>query len=62
MNAAEEEYGEERVKRLICENFNSDPNSLVNTVVKDVKSFDPTDPPRDDTTIIAIKFNYAGRN
>ena len=57
MNEAEEEYGEDRIKQLICKNFNDHPKQLVNTIVNDVKSFDPTDPPRDDTTIIAIKFN-----
>lgn len=62
MNEAEQEYGEERIKRLICEHSQSDPNTLVNTVMKDVKLFDPTDPPRDDTTIIAIKFKHSGTN
>ncbi|MGH8015781.1 MAG: PP2C family protein-serine/threonine phosphatase, partial [Candidatus Zixiibacteriota bacterium] len=57
MNEAEQEYGEERIKRIICENFDNHPKQLVDSIVRDVKSFDPTDPPRDDTTIIALKFN-----
>lgn len=59
MDESEQEYGEERIKRLICENFENDPQTLVDNLLKDVKSFDPTDPPRDDTTIIAMKFNHA---
>jgi sigma-B regulation protein RsbU (phosphoserine phosphatase) len=58
MNLAEQEYGEERIKKMICEHFHNDPDTIVNMIVNDVKSFDPTDPPRDDTTIIAIKFNH----
>jgi len=58
MNNAEQEYGEERIKKKICEHFDSDADTLVREIVKDVKAFDPTDPPRDDTTIIAIKFNH----
>ncbi len=62
MNHEEQEYGEERIKVKIREHFDSDAESLVNEIVKDVKAFDPTDPPRDDTTIIAIKFgNGAGK-
>ncbi len=61
MNLAEEEYGDERIRNKICEHFDSDAETLVREIVKDVRAFDPTDPPRDDTTIIAIKFsNGAG--
>ena len=59
MNEFEQEYGEDRIRKTICEYFESDPDTLVNKIVSDVKAFDPTDPPRDDTTIIAIKFNHA---
>lgn len=62
MNNAEEEYGEERIKRKICEHFHTNADTLVKEIVKDVKSFDPTDPPRDDTTIIAIKFYNSQKN
>ncbi len=58
MNPAEQEYGEERIKNKIREHFDSDAETLVMEIIKDVKSFDRTDPPRDDTTIIAIKFNH----
>jgi len=58
VNSAEQEYGEERIKKKIFEHFHNDADTLVKEIVKDVKSFDPSDPPRDDTTIIAIKINH----
>jgi sigma-B regulation protein RsbU (phosphoserine phosphatase) len=57
MNEQEQEYGDARIRKVICDNFDKDPDALVHTLVQDVRVFDPTDPPRDDTTIIAMKFN-----
>ncbi len=62
MNHNEQEYGEERIKNKLFEHFHSDAETLVKEIVNDVRSFDPTDPPRDDTTIIAIKFNSVAGN
>jgi sigma-B regulation protein RsbU (phosphoserine phosphatase) len=57
MNDSEEEYSEERIRTLLCDNSNQDPEDLIGSIVKDVRTFDSTSPPRDDTTIIALKMN-----
>lgn len=55
------EYGEERIKNMLCEQLHHDPENLIGTLIKDVRAFDPTRPPRDDTTIIALKMNHQNR-
>jgi len=57
MNEKEEEYTEERVREFIKSNRNHAPGKLIDSILSDVRSFDPTYPPRDDTTIIALKVN-----
>lgn len=57
MNESEQEYTEERIIDFICKNRNNTPDVLIDSILKDVRSFDPTYPPRDDTTLIAIKIN-----
>ena len=57
MDAAEREYGEDRVKDFVCTNRGYGPSELVELILKDVRAHDPSDPPADDTTIIAIKLN-----
>ncbi len=51
------EYGEERIYQLLMRHKTKDPHTIVELILQDVRSYDPTDPPRDDTTIIAIKMN-----
>ncbi|UCD63766.1 MAG: SpoIIE family protein phosphatase [Candidatus Zixiibacteriota bacterium] len=57
MNSKEEEYTEERVRQYVATNKDCDPQTLIDRILQDVRLFDPTYPPRDDTTIIAIKVN-----
>ncbi len=57
MNEAEEEYTEERIHKFLNQNRNLPPGELVDNILSDVRAYDPTDPPRDDTTIIALKMN-----
>ncbi len=55
MNEKEEEYRDERVHKFITDHRQLDPAALIEAILKDVRAFDPTYPPRDDTTIIALK-------
>jgi sigma-B regulation protein RsbU (phosphoserine phosphatase) len=57
MNDDEQEYTEERIHRFVCEHRQLDPEKILYGIVQDVQRHDPTNPPRDDTTIIAIKVN-----
>ena len=57
MNNSDEEYTEERVIEFISSNRKCDPGVLIDSILKDVRAYDPTYPPRDDTTIIALKVN-----
>ncbi|UCE24917.1 MAG: SpoIIE family protein phosphatase [Candidatus Zixiibacteriota bacterium] len=57
MDKDEVEYTEERVRKYVVEHRASDPQALIDSILKDVREFDPTYPPRDDTTIIALKIN-----
>ncbi|MFQ5453745.1 MAG: PP2C family protein-serine/threonine phosphatase [Candidatus Zixiibacteriota bacterium] len=57
MNEKEEEYTEERIRQFIAENKHHDPHTIIDLILKDVRSYDPTYPPRDDMTIIALKVN-----
>ncbi len=57
MNEKEEEYTEERIRQYVVEHRSHEPQKLIDAILKDVRSFDPTYPPKDDTTIIALKVN-----
>jgi sigma-B regulation protein RsbU (phosphoserine phosphatase) len=50
-----EEYGEQRIIDFVSNNRMLSSSDLVDGILEDVKKFDPTDPPRDDTTIIVLK-------
>ncbi len=57
MDEQEREYSEERVREMILTHRHLQPDEIIETILTDVQSFDPSDPPRDDTTVIAIKMN-----
>ena len=59
MDEQEQEYTEERIREFIRTHRGEDACDLMEHILNDVHSFDPTDPPRDDTTIVAIKMNNA---
>jgi sigma-B regulation protein RsbU (phosphoserine phosphatase) len=50
-----EEYGEERILDYLVKNRERNPDEIIEGIIADVRRFDPSDPPRDDTTIIAMK-------
>ncbi|MFH1687014.1 MAG: PP2C family protein-serine/threonine phosphatase [bacterium] len=55
MNEQDEEFGEERLASLVSTHRGKDPRSLVEHILRDVMAHDPTDPPRDDTTVVALR-------
>ena len=57
MDAEENEYGEDRIRDMLLQHRNKEPQTIVDIILNDMRSHDPTYPPRDDTTIIAIKMN-----
>ncbi len=57
MDAEEHEYGEDRICDMLLQHRNKEPQAIVDAILSDVRSHDPTYPPRDDTTIVTIKMN-----
>jgi len=57
LDADEREYGEDRIRELVLSHRTDDPQTIVDHVLNDLHTYDPTYPPRDDTTIVAIKLN-----
>ncbi|HVP07153.1 MAG TPA: GAF domain-containing SpoIIE family protein phosphatase [Candidatus Acidoferrum sp.] len=57
MDAQGKEYGEERVREFVSRRHNEDPQTLVDTLLNDMRAHDPSWPPQDDTTIIALKMH-----
>jgi sigma-B regulation protein RsbU (phosphoserine phosphatase) len=57
MNENEVEYGEERLRELVTKNRTSEAGCLIDMLLEDVRLHDPTYPPRDDTTLVALKMN-----
>ena len=55
MNKNEEEYGQERIIDYLIDKRNLDTNQIIEGILDDVRQFDPTYPPQDDTTLIALK-------
>jgi len=55
MNKNEEEYGQERIIDYLMDKRSWDTNQIVEGILNDVRQFDPTYPPQDDTTIIVLK-------
>jgi phosphoserine phosphatase RsbU/P len=55
MNAEEEEFGEERVRKYVQQQRHDTPDNLLAGILEEVRKFDPSVPPQDDTTMIAIK-------
>lgn len=55
MDSEEREYGEDRIVKIVHNYRHLSPDDLVRRVLADVHAYDPTDPPRDDTTIVALK-------
>jgi len=50
-----EEYGEQRIIDFVKKHRTLSADDIAGGILKDVREFDPTDPPRDDTTIVILK-------
>ena len=55
MNGNDEEFGEKRIIDFIIKNRHLGSRQIADGILEDKKAFDPTDPPRDDTTLIVLK-------
>jgi sigma-B regulation protein RsbU (phosphoserine phosphatase) len=55
MNTDGVEYGEDRIRDFILGCRDKEPAEIMKLILDDVYAYDPTTPPRDDTTIIAMK-------
>jgi len=62
MNADGEEYGERRIKEFVVNRRHHDPQAIINEILDDVRRFDPSSPPQDDTTIVTVKMINRGGN
>ncbi len=57
MDNREVEYGEERIRKFVSERRRENPQTIMEAILEDVRTHDPTYPPQDDTTIVALKMN-----
>ncbi len=55
MDVDDHEYGEDRIQRFVVDRRDKDPQTILSDLLVDVRRFDPTSPPKDDTTAIALK-------
>ncbi len=62
MDHDENEYGEDRLRELVRKFRKDEPQKLLNRLLDDVRSHDASDPPRDDTTIVAMKVRDGNRS
>lgn len=56
MNPAEEEYGEERLKRFVNKNRQLDPDDFHRKFLKKINEFSKNVPLRDDLTLLSLRF------
>jgi serine phosphatase RsbU (regulator of sigma subunit) len=54
-NQKDEEFGEKRILEYIVKNRERTPADIVEGILADVRRFDQTEPPRDDTTLVIMK-------
>jgi len=57
MDKDEHEFGEERIREMVSTNRSNSAQEIMDCILNDVRMYDPTYPPRDDTTIISLKLN-----
>lgn len=55
MDADGHEYGEQRIREFVVNRRHHDPQTIINEILADVRQFDPSNPPQDDTTIVTVK-------
>jgi len=61
MNKDNEEYGEDRLQKLMRTNFNLSPDDIISSIISDVKEFAADTPQSDDMTLMIIKRNSNDR-
>jgi sigma-B regulation protein RsbU (phosphoserine phosphatase) len=57
--ADEEEFGEERILRIICESRDKSPNEICHAILAGVRSFLGNDAPHDDQTLLVVRLEPA---
>lgn len=60
MDAEGHEYGEDRIRDFVASRRDCAPDVIVSDLVRDVRRFDPSHPPQDDTTMVAFKMTNGG--
>ncbi len=55
MNSNGTEYGEKRIAEFVVQRRHESAQAILDEILSDVRRFDPTTPPQDDTTIITLK-------
>lgn len=58
MNEKREQYGEERLLRLIRENADKSPQEFIDSMNEDISRFTGEEPQNDDITVVSIKEKY----
>jgi len=61
MNEKDEEYGEARIRDFVVNRRHLDPDDILKGILDDIRGFDSSDPPRDDTTIVVMKLCSKGK-
>lgn len=56
------EYGEPRIREFVSKHRMNDPEQILGAILEDVRKFDPSHPPQDDTTVITLKMIANGRS
>ncbi|UCD17942.1 MAG: SpoIIE family protein phosphatase [Candidatus Zixiibacteriota bacterium] len=54
-NESDEEFGERRILDFLVRERHLGPVELIDGILEEIRQFDHTDPPRDDTTLIVLK-------
>lgn len=57
MNVSGVEFGEERIRQVIAKHRHQTVQEIISAVLDEVRQYDPSYPPQDDTTVIALKIN-----
>lgn len=55
-NSSQEQFGEERLKNVIKENFNLSPEKICSKILVEVENYSNGNPQADDMTLLTIKF------
>ena len=58
-NSGDEEYGEQRISDLVCNNLERDPSAICDLILQDVKRFLGGSKPHDDQTLLVVRLEPA---